>query len=291
MKFAITSKPAIYGAMIVTSLTVMMAFIVYFLNLKDILSLKGAAAFLLYCGLSLITGLRYFNFINAMSGTRPGWSSVFRLPAAMNLAGLIFPVKGGGLWLILYLKKYHDIPVLQGAFLALLNALLAACMVAALLFMWLTGTEFSSSLFVAIFLPTYLICAFACFFLSRKTNRIAAPRAFSVVARDVLLSISFMSVLFLLAAVISSDQPPPVLFGLVVLTITSSVVKVTPGNVGVFEGLALLLKVGFPETGDAFPEFAAVFRLLSLIHACVFGIPSMLSFFSFSRICRLWQNH
>lgn len=290
MKSGLTNNPIFQGAIILVAVAIMAAFIVLFINPEVIFSVTGIVAFILYCGLSLITGLRYFNFISAMTGRKPEWLSVVRIPAAMNLAGLIFPVKGGGLWLIFYLKRYHDIPVLRGAFLALLNALLAACMIAALVFFWFAGMEFSSALFIGMFLPAYLIGALVFYLISGRTKRFAAPRALSVIVLDVLLSLLFMSVLFLLAAVITPDQPPQVVIGLVVLTITSSVVKVTPGNVGVFEGLALLLTGVFPESGDVFPEFVAVFRLLSLIHAGAIGVPSMLSLFSFSEIRRLWLN-
>ena len=268
----------------VLSFSLMAAFICYFIDVKAVLSLKGLFAFLIYSSLSIITGLRYFNLLVALTGRRPEWLSVVRIPATMNLAGLIFPIKGGGLWLIFYLKRFHRISLTQNLFLALLNALLAICIIISLAVIWLADTNFSLFLLAGIFLPTYIISALTLYIIAVRTKIYIVPRSPKVLLIDILLSLLHMAVFFSLPSVIFPDQPPQVYMGLFALIITSSLIKLTPGNVGIFEGLSLVLAGIFPVNGYLFPEFVALFRLFSLIHASLVGVPSIFSLFSFAQI-------
>lgn len=273
-------KPAFqsYARFVVPLLSIaaVLVFIVYFIDFSFLASLAGFFAFITYCGLSVITGLRYLIFIRAITEARPPTSLCVTLPASMNLMSFVLPFKGGGIWLVFYLRTFFGIGVIKGSWLALVNAMMAGCLIGSII--WFPPSIESGGYFYSLvfFTISYILLLFSALVVYNRLSAVDRNIHIGVAFMDAILTVLYLLVLFLLVQIIVPDGDIHLQFGLVVLTISSMVIKITPGNVGVFEGLALLLMSIFPDTGNQFGEYVATYRILSLMHAGIIGIPSVL---------------
>jgi len=260
----------------IASILIVVFFVSQFADLSFILSIQGLCAFLIYSLLSLITGLRYINFVGAITKKSPPASLSITLPASMNLMSFVLPFKGGGIWLIFYLRQFHGIGVFKSSWLALVNSIMAACLIIAMIGFPPTVDRGGYSLPLMVFMTTYFAIVLCALYVYNKTSALDRTIGVRRALLDTALSIVYILVLYSLVVIVVPDGTFHLQVGLVVLTISSMAVKVTPGNVGIFEGLALLLMSIFPETGDRFVEYVATYRVLSLSHAIFFGLPSVL---------------
>jgi len=257
------------------SIAVAVAFICFFGDFSAIFSWQGLLAFMLYSALSLTTGLRYRLLITEITRVKPDLAETVAIPAAMNLMSFILPVKGGGLWLLFYLKTAHSIDLLRGSWLAAINVSLMIAVAVALYISW---ALFDDAKALPVLSTTLLI--FFAISLSSVVfhNRISAPEKSIGIAwasRDAALVTVYLLILFALVYVISPSRESDIVFALVVMTLLSLVFKVTPGNIGVLEGFGLILYTLAEEHGSAFTSYVAAYRVFSIFHAAAIGAPAL----------------
>lgn len=213
--------------------------------------------FAVYSALSVITGLRLYIYINSQLP----FNSIFTVPAAMNFAGYIFPFKGGGIWLLAHLKKAHGVKLLEGMSLALQTMTISISLI--ILLIANTYKEIGNTgkiMFLAITITTVSLIIG----LFRKVG-------FKTIFSDVFLSIFYVILLSLIPYAISDISiAETIMFSAIIMT--SSLIKITPGNIGILEGVAALASTY--TSNSSFIELAVFFRLLSLIHAALIGFPS-----------------
>ncbi|MBU2177874.1 MAG: hypothetical protein KJ930_00430 [Gammaproteobacteria bacterium] len=224
--------------------------------------------FILYSLLSMITGVRFFSLLYLTQNITLKPIEIISIPARMNLFSYILPFKGGGMWLLWYLKKQYDLSFGKSIGLAFQNALLALCLILMFVvnYQWPQKSLNILVLTVAllIFLNTALIL------IRRWMKQFISLRA---IAYDIALSIFYLCVICTLPLLLSDIEMEQALkFSALILT--SSLIKLTPGNVGVLEGLAMIASTWLQDPG--FLEFVAFFRLLSLTHAATLGVGAVL---------------
>lgn len=267
---------------------VALIFIVFYVDYQVVFDVKILLCFALYSLLSVVTGCRYYNLISTLTdeNLEPGF--VFKVPAAMNLAGLLFPVKGGGLWLVVYIKNRYGLGVLRTVVLSFVNVILLVSLGVPFGLHFLGGLSISGVSGLAFFILSYslIVMIFMGVWFRAKSFPISRIIRFGFV--DIVLTLSYLLILLLMARVVVPSQELLVYLSIVVLVLMSSLLKVTPGNIGVFEGLALGAYALMPDSGEVFPQFVAVYRLLSLMHAGLFGLPSMMSIWGPKQLKDLW---
>lgn len=249
-------------------------FIYFYLETDVIFSIQGLYAVLFYFLLSVITGIRYKNIVYDTSGRFISNIDVFRIPAAMNLASYLIPVKGGGVWLFFYLKKCYGFSSTKSIFLASFNLLfllyLVVLVVLAFYFDVKLGiSEISIGLLGYFFVLALLRAALILVSGYKITWRFTFIDAALVILHFLVLS----SLCYLLVGPVSIVLS----FSLALFLLVSAFLKITPGNIGILEGAAILAAQAVPDYGDMFPALAASYRSLSILHAVVAGVPSMIS--------------
>ncbi|WP_434049445.1 hypothetical protein [Marinobacter salarius] len=249
-------------------------FVFRYLDAEIIFSAHGIYAVFLYFILSLISGVRYKNLVYYSSGQSISYFDVFRIPAAMNLASYLFPVKGGGVWLFFYLKNRYGFSSKKSFLLAAFNLLFLGYLLVVFLLIFFSGFELRilgtlfllGGYFLILVLVKILLRITLGYFLSWRFNIIDS---FLVVFHFFILS----WLCYILVGPISLELS----FFLALFLLVSAFIKITPGNIGVLEGGAVIAAQAIPHYGDTFLALAASYRSLSILHAIVAGAPSMLS--------------
>lgn len=249
-------------------------FIFFYLDAGVLFSALGIYSVLLYFLLSVITGIRYKNIIYDSSQLSIPNIDIFRIPAAMNLAGYLIPVKGGGVWLFFYLKRRYDFSSTKSLILASFNMLFLFFSVVFFVFLLYLEVELGVVQIAFCFLGYALVLVCIRFFL-RKNAVYKITWRFTFV--DFFLVIGHFSILSLLCYFLVGPFSAQQSFSMALFLLVSSVIKITPGNIGVLEGAAILAAHAVPEYGDLFPALAASYRSLSIFHAVVAGVPSMIA--------------
>lgn len=210
-----------------------------------------------YCLMSVITGIR----ININAQNCLPITTIFTIPAAMGFAGYIFPFKGGGIWLVAHLKSAHGLSYLSSFSLALQNTTISI----SLLILLILNTYYTLTIsYQLIFLFSAIVLVNSGIAMMRKIK----PK---IIAIDTLLSLLYVIFLSLIPYMfIEVSVSDAIVFSAIIMS--SSLIKVTPGNIGILEGFAAM--VSSFTSNSLFLELAIFFRLLSLIHATVFGLPS-----------------
>lgn len=248
-------------------------YVVIYADADSLFGLVGFYSFLLYSVLSLITGLRYRNLVLEISHRKFSASDIFLVPAAMNFASYILPFKGGSLWLFFYLKTRYKLSSLKSAVLALFNLVFLFSVTFLVIVFSALGLGFSYFYIFLFFFFYFIILSLSKRFLY-KLRRYSVSWHF-VFLDSVLVSLHFLVLAFLCFMIVSpQDFLFSFYFGLFLLV--ASLVKITPGNIGILEGLAIVGAKVIPEYGSLLPELVAVYRTLSIAHAIVAGAPSML---------------
>ena len=213
--------------------------------------------FAAYSTLSLITGLRLYIYINP----NLPFSSIFTIPAAMNFAGYILPFKGGGIWLLAHLKKAHGISMLKGISLAFQTMTISLSLIILLAANTYSKISTANNIIFTITLITII----------SSTIGLIRNVRFKTIFFDIILSTIYVFVISLLPhAIADISVAETIMFSAIIMT--SSLIKITPGNIGILEGVAALASVY--TSNSSFIELAVFFRLLSLIHAALMGFPS-----------------
>ena len=225
--------------------------------------------FVLYSLLSFITGLRFYCWLKLTEHIHLTPTEIISIPARMNLFSYILPFKGGGLWLMWFLKNRYQLTFGKTLGLALQNTLLAASLLLVLVLTtyWPTTTVFQQFLWIStlLILTHLLILPFRRWMQQRIS--------WSLLLGDTALSLLYLLVICLLPLQLL-DIPAAQALVFASLILTSALVKLTPGNIGVLEGMAVIAGYWFEDVG--FLQFVAYFRVLSLLHAATFGIGAVL---------------
>lgn len=251
-----------------------LVFVYFYFEPAILLSVNGFYAIFLYSSLSIITGLRYKNVVHEVSGVEIGSLDILRIPAAMNLASYLLPVKGGGVWLFLYLKSFYGFSSSSSLFLVFFNLFFLLHLFFLILISIFIGFYLSFlvvSIWVLLYFFILLLIRFALRFFLNKLVSIK----FAVI--DTLLVGFHFTLLSSLCYVLVGPLSLTWSFLLALFLLISGFIKVTPGNIGILEGAAILASQILPENGELFPILVASYRSLSILHALVAGIPSMVS--------------
>lgn len=267
-------SPIVYWAFRFLILAVAGVFIFFYLDTEIIFSAHGLYAVLLYFILSLVSGIRYKNLVYYSSGQSVSYLDVFRIPAAMNLASYLFPVKGGGVWLFFYLKNYYGFSSKKSLLLAAFNLLFLGYLLVAFLLVLFFDIELGvpgtlvllAGYFLILSLVKALLRVVSGYFLSWRFNII-----------DAILVVFHFFILSWLCYVLVGPVSLEFSFFLALFLLISAFIKITPGNIGVLEGGAIIAAQAIPDYGDTFPALVASYRSLSILHAIVAGVPSMVS--------------
>lgn len=247
-------------------------FIFFYLDTEIIFSINGLCAVLVYSLLSVVTGLRYKSVIYEVSGRIIKNIDIFRLPAAMNLASYLFPVKGGGVWLFFYLKRRYRLSSKKSILLALFNILFLVYLLAFVLLAFIFDLDLKIFQIIVGICGYFLVLASVRVFLILGSDYAITWRFTFVDSGLVILHFFVISWLcYLLVGPISVALT----FMLSLFLLTSSFIKITPGNIGILEGAAIIAAQVVPDYGNIFPALAASYRSLSILHAVVAGVPSM----------------
>ena len=222
----------------------------------------------LYCLLSLITGLRFYSLLKLTENINLSLGEIISIPARMNLFSYVLPFKGGGIWLIWYLKTRYGLGFIKSLGMAFQNASLAISLLLLLVINHDASMNFQSMLWTALLL---ILLINAVIFITRRS--IGHHVRLGVVIYDLILSLLYLSVTCILPmSLFEVSTQQSLVFA--ALIISSSLIKITPGNIGVLEGMAAIASIWYQDSG--FLQFVAFFRLLSLLHATTFGIGSVL---------------
>jgi len=224
--------------------------------------------FVLYCGLSVITGLRFFSLLKLTENITLSPAEIVSIPARMNLFSYVLPFKGGGIWLIWYLKTQYDLGFVKSVGMAFQNASLAISLLLLLIIDHYATLGFSAMLLTALLL---IILSNSAIFAARRSLK--HNICLRSVMFDMLLSVLYLTVTCILPLTLFEVQTEQSLVFAAVI-ISSSLIKITPGNIGVLEGMAAIVSIWYQDPG--FLQFVAYFRLLSLLHAITFGLGSVL---------------
>lgn len=226
------------------------------------------SGFLLYSLLSFITGVRFYGWLRASEQVCLHPSELISIPARMNLFSYILPFKGGGLWLMWYLKKHYQLNFSKTLGLAFQNALLALSLILELVI----SVYWSSGSAVEQFFRIVLTIVVLNILLWPLKRRMQQQSSLLLLFSDTLLSVLYLGIICTLPMLLLNiSVSQALLFASLILT--SSLVKLTPANIGVLEGMALIAGYWFDDPG--FLQFVAYFRLLSLLHAATFGLGSL----------------
>ena len=224
--------------------------------------------FLMYSLLSFITGLRFYGWLRTSEKVYLHPTEVISIPARMNLFSYILPFKGGGLWLMWYLKTNYQLNFSKTLGLAFQNALLALSLVLELVIAtyWHSGSVLEQ--FTRIVLMIFFLNAL----LWPLKQRMKQQSSWQHLFFDTLLSVLYLGILCILPMLLLSISVSQALI-FASLILTSSLIKLTPANIGVLEGMAVI--AGYWFNDPSFLQFVAYFRLLSLLHAATFGLGAL----------------
>lgn len=222
----------------------------------------------LYCLLSVITGLRFYALLKLTENISLTAAEIISIPARMNLFSYILPFKGGGVWLIWYLKTRYSLGIVKSVGMAFQNASLAISLLLLLIMRHYVALSFVSTFLTLLLLIMVINTAI---FVVR--NSLGYNTCLRSVLCDVMLSVLYLTLTCLLPLSMFQLQTEQSLV-FAALIISSSLIKITPGNIGVLEGVAAMVSVWYQDM--VFLQFVAFFRLLSLLHAITFGLGSVL---------------
>jgi len=237
-------------------------FIYLYLDTEKIFSLYGIYVFSIYCVLSLVSGIRYKNIIFFTSGKTVKWIDVFRVPAAMNLASYLFPVKGGG------------VSSEKSIFLAVFNLIFLLYLFIFILFVTSFKLDVTNFKVFAFFIG-YPILLYCLSVFASKVSDYSVRWEFGII--DMILVVFHFCILSGLCYLLVGPISVELSFFLALFLLVSALLKLTPGNIGVLEGGAILAAQVLPDYGEIFPPLVAAYRSLSILHALIAGAPSMIS--------------
>uniref|UniRef100_UPI00356603D8 hypothetical protein n=1 Tax=Marinobacter sp. TaxID=50741 RepID=UPI00356603D8 len=226
---------AVRAGQILIAFSVLVFLYIYFD--KDLFSTpNGALAIALYFLLSIITGLRYSNLVYQFSGKLFSKKDVICVPAAMNLAGYIIPIKGGGVWLFFYLKKNYGFSARLSLFLVFFNLIFvgfASVLVGVAIFF---GVQLDERSIVVVIVSYFIILVFLKYLFGFFKNELS----WQFVVTDSILVLSHFLMMSWLCFVLVGPISIVLSMALALFLLLSSFIKVTPGNIGVLEGAALI---------------------------------------------------
>ncbi len=264
-------------------------FIHTFADASKIFTIQGTLGFLIYSLLSVITGLRYRFLISEIKSTPPDVKEVITVPAAMNLMSFILPFKGGGLWLLFFLKIGHGIDFVRASWLAVINLILIFSVLISILLadIYLHTASFLLLLILAMLI--FLVCNMLTVLIHNRFWKSSKAIRMGWAANDTLLVSIYLLLLFTLALLISPVKEPEFLLFIIFSTLISLSIKITPGNIGILEGIALTVGQYQAEYADAFILYVATYRIFSLAHAVGIGLPSLLNLMSGQQIRKFYD--
>jgi len=243
--------------------------IYYFFDARSFSWQMLMLGFLLYSLLSFITGLRFYCWLRVSAQLHLRPTELISIPARMNLFSYILPFKGGGLWLMWYLKTRYQLTFGKTLGLAFQNALLAVSLLIVLVIseLWFTGTVWEQFVWITVMLILLNLM------LWPIKHRLQHHMSLPLLLGDTVLSLFYLLITCLLPMLLLDISAAEALI-FASLILTSTLVKLTPANIGVLEGMAMLIGYWFQDPG--FIQFVAFFRILSLLHAATFGLGSLL---------------
>lgn len=224
--------------------------------------------FVLYCLLSVITGLRFYSLLKLTENITLSLAEIISIPARMNLFSYVLPFKGGGVWLIWYLKTRYHLSFVKSVGMAFQNASLAISLLLLLVINHYSALSLVSMLSTVLLL---IVAINSAIFIARRS--LGHNVCLRSVIFDVILSVLYLNVTCLLPlSLFEVHAEQSLVFA--ALIISSSLIKITPGNIGVLEGMAAIVSIWYQDI--SFMQFVAFFRMLSLLHAATFGLGSVL---------------
>jgi hypothetical protein len=221
-----------------------------------------------------VSGIRYKNIIFFTSGKTVKWIDVFRVPAAMNLASYLFPVKGGGVWLFFYLRSKYGFSSEKSIFLAVFNLIFLLYLFIFILFVTSFKLDVTNFKVFAFFIG-YPILLYCLSVFASKVSDYSVRWEFGII--DMILVVFHFCILSGLCYLLVGPISVELSFFLALFLLVSALLKLTPGNIGVLEGGAILAAQVLPDYGEIFPPLVAAYRSLSILHALIAGAPSMIS--------------
>jgi len=219
------------------------------------------------------------------------WYDFIRLPLAMSFFGYVFPLKGGALMQIYWLRKEYEVSVSSGLTNVLLNQLIPITLAGLIVLSFATSLESKIFSITAILLaPLLVMVTFILHFVidqrwseskighhvSKFYTLIRSTFANTKLLLAVLLlsvaKLIFESFWFLIASQqLDIEITMEALFALVLIRTATVLVKVTPGNIGVneFIGGQFMSMIG-SEFVDGF-VLMLFLRLCSVLLSFTFG--------------------
>lgn len=249
-------------------------FLYLYVDYELVFSVYGFFSVVLYFFLSFVSGARYKNMVYYFSGRHVGVLDMFRIPAAMNLASYLFPIKGGGVWLFFYFKTRYGFSSKRSFLLSLFNLLFLFYLMILFLFVVFLNFELNVNLIFFWLFGYFLLLGFVKIVSSSFLSQ-TIPWGFILI--DFFLVVIHFFVLSLLCYFIVGPISFKLSLFLALFLLVSASIKITPGNIGVLEVGAIIVAQSVPDYGDTCLVLVAFYRSLSILHALVAGAPSMIS--------------